>query len=161
MKRTALIAAIIFALAAATPALAQISESGVVYDLTGTLALPMEDGADLGIGIGSDVFFWTPSASSPIQVGGRFALNFITGDADGTVWEFLPTCRYWLPSNTSINFFLQGSLGLYHARAEGYSDTDLGIGLGGGAKFSNNVFIMPVVNISDFDYFSINVGKQF
>jgi len=161
MKKTVFFAAaVLVAIACAVPVGAQTGGK-VPFDITGSLVLPMEDNVDMGIGLGVDAFFWKPKSVPELQVGGRFALNFITGDADGTVWEFLPTCRYWLSTNTNIRFFLEGSLGLYHVRAEHFSDTDLGLGLGAGMVFKNNIFAMPKINVSDFDYIALTVGKLF
>jgi hypothetical protein len=161
MKRTIFLAAAIFATIACAVTVFAQSGGNVPFDITGSLVLPMEDNVDMGIGLGVDAFFWKPISAPDLQIGGRFALNFITGDADGTVWEFLPTCRYWVSTNTNIRFFLEGSLGLYHARAEHHSETDLGLGLGAGMVFKNNVFAMPKINVSDFDYISLTVGKLF
>jgi hypothetical protein len=123
---------------------------GVDYDLTGGVLLPM-GGGDMGLTIGSDVMFWSPSRRSPLQAGMRFAFDY----SGGAFFEFLPTFR-WFLSSRYPRFFTQFGAGFYAGDASG-----VGLHLGGGAIFRNRLMIQPLFHFGAVDMIGLSLGYNF
>jgi hypothetical protein len=152
MKKTWLATAfVIVGLAAASPAQAQLFGAEILF------------GSDTDVGVGARVQL-PIDANVPLEFQGSFDLFFPDGPAD--YWEINGNVWYLIDTRASSILvpYIGGGLNIGHASTPGFDDTDLGVNLGGGARweFTNTTpFVEARFVIGGVEQFVIGGGFLF
>ncbi len=112
-------------------------------------------GARLQLPLGTEI---------PLDFQGGFNLFFPDGPAE--YWEINGNLWYTIPTSGSTNVepYAGGGINLGHASVSGFSNTDIGLNLGGGARFifeNTTPFVEARFVIGGAEQFVIGAGVLF
>lgn len=152
MKKLFLSAAVFAAVAVAAPQSAEAQRFGAEAAF----------GSDTDFGIGGRTVV-NVSNSVPLDFGGSFLLFFPDGPAE--YWEINANLWYPIPTTGGSTVpYVGGGLNIGHQSVSGFSDTELGLNLGGGARFemaNTTPFIEARFVVGGVEQFVIGGGVLF
>lgn len=142
---------VLLGLAAASPAQGQLFGAEALF------------GSDTDLGIGARVQL-PIDANVPLEFQGSFDLFFPDGPAD--YWEINGNIWYIVETSGATNVvpYLGGGLNVGHLSTPGFDDTELGVNLGGGARFeftNTTPFVEARFVIGGVEQFVIGGGFLF
>ena len=140
----------------------------IQYNARGGLILPDND-ADLGIVLGGQALLPIEKGIK-LSLGGSLDYSLAGGDADFSGIEIMGIGRYDFDLKNGIRAFGQAGVGVLFWKMEYENEqvqletdgTDLGLSIGGGLKFGENVEAMALIKLFDAaNSIALTIGYNF